>query len=109
MTDHFGVLIASLQKLAARGCENFTTGVGSCYQNGRHETAEYLADRCCSACVADYALRAYEAAVDPYAFQTINGELFSDHVAPDDLGMKCPYRNPECPKCYPARQEGTEQ
>lgn len=37
-------------------CHNFTTGLGSCYQNGRMEDAEYGADRCCGACIADRAL-----------------------------------------------------
>ncbi len=37
-------------------CESFTSGVGSCYRNGRLADAEYTADRWCDACIAYFGL-----------------------------------------------------
>lgn len=37
-------------------CESFTSGVGSCYCNGRLADAEYTADRWCDACIAYFGL-----------------------------------------------------
>lgn len=33
-------------------CENFTSGVGSCFRNGRTVNATFGADRCCNSCIA---------------------------------------------------------
>lgn len=41
-------------------CENYTTGIGSCFQYGRSLNAKYLAERCCNPCIAHAALRQEE-------------------------------------------------
>lgn len=52
------VLVKALKWIRRDGCENFTSGLGSCFRNGRTPDAQYGADRCCAPCVADTALRA---------------------------------------------------
>lgn len=37
-------------------CENFTSGIGSCFRDGRTVDAEDGADRCCHSCIAHDAL-----------------------------------------------------
>jgi hypothetical protein len=37
-------------------CENFTTGIGSCYKNGRAADARDGADMVCDSCIAYRAL-----------------------------------------------------
>lgn len=38
-------------------CQSFTTGIGSCYTNGKVERAEYGADQVCDACITQAALK----------------------------------------------------
>ncbi len=49
LRDALGVIRSTL-------CEHYTTGLGSCFENGRKLDAEYLADRVCDHCIADLAL-----------------------------------------------------
>lgn len=49
-------LEGALRVIAARGCQNFTTGLGSCFRNGRTADAEYGADQACEGCIAHAAL-----------------------------------------------------
>ena len=51
------VLIAGLELIRGDHCESFTTGLGSCFRNGRTPDAIYGADRCCLPCIADSTLR----------------------------------------------------
>ena len=37
-------------------CEHFTSGIGSCFRNGRTPEAFYGAERCCNSCIAHLAL-----------------------------------------------------
>jgi len=37
-------------------CRTYTSGMGSCWRNGRSPTAEYEADQCCAGCLAAYGL-----------------------------------------------------
>lgn len=37
-------------------CENYTTGIGSCFSYGRSPDARYSAERCCNPCIAHAAL-----------------------------------------------------
>lgn len=37
-------------------CENFTSGIGSCFRDGRTVDAANGADRCCDSCIAHDAL-----------------------------------------------------
>jgi hypothetical protein len=46
----------ALRTLRQDGCENYTSGIGSCFRNHRTPDAEFGADRCCASCVADAAL-----------------------------------------------------
>lgn len=47
----------ALTVIAGRGCESFTTGIGSCLKNGRHLISlTGTADQACSPCVAWAAL-----------------------------------------------------
>jgi hypothetical protein len=48
----------ALRTLRQDGCENYTSGIGSCFRNHRTPDAEFGADRCCTSCVADAALAA---------------------------------------------------
>jgi hypothetical protein len=48
-------LILILRKTSG-SCENFTTGIGSCYKNGRLADAKYGADQVCDSCIAHRAL-----------------------------------------------------
>jgi hypothetical protein len=51
-------LIEAMFLLRGSGrCEHFTHPVGACFAEGRTPDAEYGADKCCTACVADRALR----------------------------------------------------
>jgi hypothetical protein len=52
-----GVARKALRLIAPeRRCETFTTGIGSCFRNGRTVDAEYTAYRCCASCIAHDAL-----------------------------------------------------
>lgn len=48
-------LILILRKTCG-SCESFTTGIGSCYKNGRAADAKYGEDQACDACIAYRAL-----------------------------------------------------
>lgn len=48
--------IYALRLIAGRGCRSFTSGLGSCFSNGRTEDAEYGEDLACVGCVAWRAL-----------------------------------------------------
>lgn len=48
-------LMLILRKACGR-CENSTSGIGSCYTNGRKADAMYGADQVCDACIAHRAL-----------------------------------------------------
>lgn len=37
-------------------CEHFTSGIGTCFKEGRIPTAHFGADRCCPSCIAAAAL-----------------------------------------------------
>lgn len=52
--------VDALRIIAARDCENYTTGLGSCYENGRTPDAKFGAERCCTACIADSGLKGLE-------------------------------------------------
>ena len=43
---------AVLGAIAARSCETFTTGPGSCFRNGRVVLSRYGADSVCDPCLA---------------------------------------------------------
>lgn len=43
--------------IASRDCESFTTGLGSCFTNGRDPLATQGVDLACAPCVAWMALR----------------------------------------------------
>lgn len=47
-------------------CENFTTGIGSCFEHdNRTADARYGADRACSPCIAHYALECRPIPLEP--------------------------------------------
>lgn len=46
-------VLAGLLQIRGDVCENFTDGLGACYRAGRSPSAQYGADRCCTACIAD--------------------------------------------------------
>lgn len=47
----------ALKLMCASGrCQHYTSGLGACFRAGRTAEAEHLADRACTACVANYAL-----------------------------------------------------
>jgi hypothetical protein len=52
----YPILAEALALIRRDACENFTTGLGSCYQHGRTPDAKYGAERCCDSCIADAAL-----------------------------------------------------
>lgn len=52
----------ALRLIRGEACERSTAGLGSCFGNGYTPNAEYGADRCCHACIADAALRQPERA-----------------------------------------------
>ena len=47
---------AALRNITVGECENFTSGIGSCYRLGRTTNAKYTADKCCNSCIASAAL-----------------------------------------------------
>lgn len=49
----------ALRTIASWDCENFTSGIGSCYENDRTPDAEFTADRCCAPCIADKGLKSH--------------------------------------------------
>lgn len=53
---------AALAAIAARGCESFTTGHGSCFRNGRSPLARFGAELACAGCIAWAALLPAEGA-----------------------------------------------
>jgi len=55
-SNAYEVLVDTLQLIRGQHCESFTSGLGSCFRNGRTPDAEFGADRCCKACIADAAL-----------------------------------------------------
>jgi hypothetical protein len=44
--------IQTLRHIMGDECESFTSGLGSCYEEGRSPGAKYTADRCCVNCIA---------------------------------------------------------
>lgn len=48
---------AALRLIAGTKCNNFTTGLGSCFRNGRSAWAYYGAEAACSACIAHEGLQ----------------------------------------------------
>lgn len=51
------IAVTALRHIAPEmECENFTSGIGSCFRNGRTVDAQYTADRCCNSCIAHDAL-----------------------------------------------------
>lgn len=62
-------------------CTNFTTGLGSCFRNGRSPDAQYGAVECCVPCIADAALARIAAApVEELCQYTRGGPI--GHVDP---------------------------
>lgn len=57
-SDAIDVLPPEVALVIIRGhfCEHFTTGLGSCFDNGRHPLALYGADQACHPCIAWAAL-----------------------------------------------------
>jgi hypothetical protein len=49
-------LLDALQSIDTGGCENFTTGYGSCVKDGRTPDADYTADKVCDSCIAHAAI-----------------------------------------------------
>lgn len=41
---------------SGNACENYTSGIGSCFRNGRTPDAKYGEDRCCWSCLANMTL-----------------------------------------------------
>lgn len=52
MTDRLSGALRTLQHIMGDECENFTSGLGSCYEVRRSPGAEDYADRCCVNCIA---------------------------------------------------------
>lgn len=50
----------SWELLVSWGCENYITGIGSCFRNGRTADAKDTADRACAPCIANHALARIE-------------------------------------------------
>lgn len=47
-----GWALDSILRSSGYECESYTTGIGSCFTNGRTPEAQYGADRCCHSCIA---------------------------------------------------------
>lgn len=58
--DPLKAALRLLVKRAGGVCENYLQPLGECFKSGRKANAEFLADRACTACVADRALKAAE-------------------------------------------------
>lgn len=54
------------ERLGRRECERYSTGIGSCFAQGRRVDAIFAAEKCCAPCTANAAL----ALVDKPASQT---------------------------------------
>lgn len=55
-TDRFEKALMLILRKTSGSCETFTTGIGSCYKNGRFADAKYGADMACDSCIAHRAL-----------------------------------------------------
>ena len=52
------IAVTALRHIAPEfECENFTSGIGSCFRDDRTVDAKDMADRCCNSCVAHDALK----------------------------------------------------
>lgn len=47
MSNNLNAALQTLRHIMGDECENFTSGLGSCYEAGRSPGAEYSSDRCC--------------------------------------------------------------
>ena len=56
----FGEALQVLRHIADGRCENFTSGIGACYDYGRSPGARYSSERCCDACIAHRFLTCHE-------------------------------------------------
>jgi hypothetical protein len=52
MSNNLNAALQTLRHIMGDECENFTSGLGSCYEAGRSPGAEYSSDRCCVNCIA---------------------------------------------------------
>lgn len=46
----------ALRNISVQDCENFTSGLFSCFKDGRTVNAQYGADKVCNSCIAEKAL-----------------------------------------------------
>lgn len=52
MTASLNGAIQTLRHIMGEECESYTSGLGSCYEEGRSPGAKYMAERCCVNCIA---------------------------------------------------------
>jgi hypothetical protein len=52
MSNRLNGALQTLRHIMGDECDNFTSGLGACYEAGRSPGAEYSAERCCVNCIA---------------------------------------------------------
>jgi len=82
--------------IASWDCENFRTGLGSCYRAKRTEDASETSKRCCAPCIAHKTLMSYK--WNPGS-RAITGHAqhieLADEIAEDDCAVARHHTSPD--------------